>query len=471
MLNPYLELGNSVPNRALRFSGFFRFRELGQSSPLAWVEISSDPSRRGPMRCSINAPALLDLVQFVPNDFGNLDLESENGDLLVRLVDRHTGEYSRSSAQFEVVGFEVKAGSLRLANSAGLQADAVLSVEGVSSASKEPGTYPSLDYWEQDPATTITWRQGGFTFHLDSSWFPFTPARQVLDRWLRPPRLSFALPALGRDAEGSSRLCTAVQEVEHPLVLLSFLFRECVSCESLAISGTSKTGEGTGRAVRHNRLWPWAKHWPREEPVFTDRASVTRALPRLADALDKHEKSALLLRAMRYLTGSYSDSGLESNYLLAFAALETAIGATTTLTDLPQDKHWRAMRREVRGCIATYASRTGIEPLVAKEIELKISELRRPSFMACALRSLQANSVEAADLWGDYGPNRVPFEVGLRRAKKVRDTLVHRTEVEDFSSMSADLSRLQCLCERLLLGALGSGHETTTHALRSLARS
>lgn len=165
-----------------------------------------------------------------------------------------------------------------------------------------------------------------------------------------------------------------------------------------------------------------------------------------------------LRRAIQFLAGSYEEKGLEQSYILAYTALETAIGVAVgpggeyALSRSPFDR----LCSRIREVVTNFASENNLlgpgnsKPTIAALINEKLPELRRISTRSKLRHLRQELRIVVRDLW-----DRSDFDEGFIRASQNRNRLVHTATAEKPNELYYDLVRIRILTERILLRLLG----------------
>jgi len=465
---------DSAPKSTLRAFGKLRHVQASQS-PL-WVEVAHKANEPSPIHCALTSQTDHDLLHLCPPS-GPRVLEIDlvgPGRALLRLDDRHSGSYQLRNARFQISSYDyiesgrtVEAG-WALVGSASLTSPGVLQLPR-NRVLHERGT---LEASGSDPRR-ITWCCGTKSYAMDYSYhatrsgigstrstlISATPTIRLAHRLEQPSTLLELLEAFG-------------EAIDAPLALLSFFARERIACYQLEILLRPADPQQRGRfaATRRRRFWPWEKSWQAEEPVLDEEELSDGTFALLLDALSRSDQRSDLLRALRYHVSSYSAHGIESQFLLAFAALETSLNATAAgRHPLPSDIHWASLEKALKSVIDQHAEEKGLSRRSSSQLKAKLRELRRPSFLDQALGQLEQLDAETMDLWELPRRIAVTQEAGLKLAKDARDALIHSTTVHDFEELETHMMRIQCLNERILLARLGLPRRLTSNTLRFLA--
>jgi hypothetical protein len=315
----------------------------------------------------------------------------------------------------------------------------------------------------------ISWAAHGrdFAFNiaheLERSVFGRDPAQLVAQR----PRLLVTW-RLAADTNTVDLLDQAEKLLELPLLCLSLLSRRSIRWFELGVTVTLEPEcRKHFEARRRVRFWPDDVHDPEEDPVLGEEEAARGEFAAILTALEQSPLASDLGRAIRYHLSSFRANGLESRFILGFAAFETLVNTLDFANPFLAHSAvgMPALEKAIHRIVKCHSTREGLPDLAAQSLRSKVGEFRRPAFVPKALHHLNRLAVDTSHLWIDDATCRNMVDKGLARTSAARNMLVHNTTIGDFTRLRADLARLQCLFERLLFSALGAPRDSASRAL------
>lgn len=269
-----------------------------------------------------------------------------------------------------------------------------------------------------------------------------------------------------RDQSPAELLDQIAASLELPLVLFSLLSRQTIEWFDLSVHAATPAGERIEARQRVDP--PFFEPTSRDErPLFEEHELVDGRFDEMLKGLQTCLGQTDVIRAVRYLLGSYRDDTVDTRFLLAVSALETLVNAlefTHPMCD-GSGVDWKVLGRALGRIVRCYCRRKGLNTTVSNILQNKLANLRHPTFSSKARHHLQRLGVDTSGLWLNYRTAVDQFSDGLSTAYGTRSALVHNTSVNDLGRLISDLARIQCLLERAVMRLLGDYHPHVSKAL------
>lgn len=460
------------PDRQVRRHLFGEFRLPNGNPHGAWIELAHELASPSPIVCSLRYPTPLTTAYLVPLDRDRelrFDLRLPF-DGTLRLHSIGGGSYGQDKAKFEPGAYDLLEKETAIPAGSSVHAAARLSHRGFMGYTfgrilRPDGTVERLG----EDRARVSWCRGDIDFTLDIR-HEYDPAHVGRDRgtivaqrpWL------FGKWTQPEDTDTSTLLDKAAEALGLPLLCLSLLSRRSIQWYELHLFVT--TDEAARKHVevsRRVRFWPDDLEDPDEEPLLPEEEAASGWFGRVLTALEESAVLADLSRAIRYHLGSFAASHIESRFILSFAAFETLVNTLDSTEPLFGTglKDIGPLERALKRVVKCFVARRELPKPAAESLRTKIAEIRRPAFLPKALHHLERLQVDSSRLWVDDRTGEDKLRAGLDRTAKARNLLVHNTTLGELVTLNADLARLQCLFERLLLSALGTPRRATSRAL------
>lgn len=447
-----------IPSESEVLSFYGEFKELSNRTRQAWAQITHKQFGPSEIQCRLLFDRPWDESRVI-TDLNNRNLEIKTEAphrRQIYLKGIGSGTYERAEANFTIGGYDILPMNTEVPAGAKVRAIVHLTQRGLLGVRRHLGFEPR----EEEEDNTISWTTDNETYR-----FYIATLNERVTAGQDRAHLTRERPCLTKafTTSAHTNLTTILDLIEAELTdilrLLSFLSREWV--EWFGISVTAEWPLGNTRqftkAIRREQIWERRPVDGNEDPLLDESALLDGTFSRILSALLSSPLKKALKRTMAYSLSSRHGPGDESDFLLAFAALETLINALDDQDPLlPQkDIAWNALSKSLKKCIDEHGKARNLPAEKILLIRDKISELRRPPVIDRMMFHLTRLTLETGDLWQNQLGSGSNFKNGLSTAISQRNDLVHATTVEDFGSMRRNFVRIQLLFERLVLRILG----------------
>lgn len=454
----------------LRLSGTLLGR--GERQPVS-LELSHQRFEPSDIRCLFRYPKPLPepLLPHLDEDRG-LDVSVDSPfDGMLHLRGIGPATYTSTEASLKVAGYDLLPRDWQADAGARVHAFFELASPGLQQRAIDRTLHLDGTITRSFPELArIAWTEGtqsaafGIRHHFEQTRSGREPGLLLRER----PQLTLRFN-LGAKSNLSSLLDEVEAFADLPLLLFSFLSRREVGWFELRLFVKSGDRDSPKRveARRRTRFWPAEPDETEEQPVIEEDELAAGMFSRLLAALRSLSWSADAVRSLQYYLGSHARAGLETRFILAFAAFETLVN---TLDSQHPGPHIPARKlakllSALRSSIREQAATLNLPPECVPGILAKLPELKRPPLADRLRFHLSRLSVDTTGLWQEPNTLKDRFDMGLQRTIASRNALVHNTKLEDPVRFHADLVRLQNLFDRLFLACLGHGTAEDSQAL------
>jgi hypothetical protein len=244
-------------------------------------------------------------------------------------------------------------------------------------------------------------------------------------------------------------------ELEDVINLLSFISRKPINWHEIKLTIYS---EGDNQFVFNfeKRRKDYLRKKLNEEQIF-HQTNLREGL--FFELLKEYKKSLYkeqIKRTIQFITTSNIDDSLEPSFQSVFSALEiitTACSEKLKINNMfeeGQEVRLKTILKEIKKLIEIIYKREnwGMDRSF-KEINEKISELKRRPFVNKLIDAIKLSKIRIIDIW--YVPEEIYFNNKLKEIIKRRNKIIHSGEIIDYPQLYRDKVRIQAITERLLL--------------------
>lgn len=400
-----------------------------------------------------------------------IDLESPIAGTL-RMYHAFGLVHTLHEATFKPSAYELVTSNGALAAGLSVQGSVRLTSRGLLSEvnnrlAKLDGT---LERREEDRAP-ITWRsdRSEFSLQMKAEWSPASASTAKGLLVVFRPTVDIALH-LESSTEIGELLDLVSSQLEAPLLLFSLISRQLIHGFDLRlfVRPTSESRHGSEAYRRTDEVAVSRSHKD-EKPLFDEEYFSAGRFEELVNRFVSLPRGEELRRSIRYLLASYREDAVDTQYFLAFAALETLLNALETVDKTLPDARveWATLDRALQRIVRCYSSRHDLDGALRKSLETRVQNLKAPSFLEKLHRQIVRLGVDTNGLWINYRSGADDFQVGLKAAYGARNALLHNTSIRDLQRLVSDLARLQALFERILCVLIGASLPGTSRGLEN----
>jgi len=383
----------------------------------AWISISYKRFEPSEIECSLYFPEAWHESRFIPDlDSGNLKIYTQaphKGIINLNMIGG--GVYSNTEAKFSVGGYELLQEPAQLSRDSRVR----IVVDLTNSRLIRPGGFKVSALGSSveimgDGIDAVEWTTAEESYKVSTrADLERVKAGQDVGSLIRQRPFLVKDLRVSDDLDASRLLNELELELTEILRLLSFISREWIDWfEILVLAGERLRFT----AKRRKQIWELRPADRREQPLLNKKDLINGGFPRLLSEFRSSPYFDDLSRAMAYNLSSRQSEGIESNYILAFAALETLVNSLDNLEPLLPEKKikWRKLRSAVAACVEHHR-REGITDCQARIIKDKIEELKRPSIRERIRHHASKLNVKIDDIWLDMDTSRKSTREGSCR--------------------------------------------------------
>jgi hypothetical protein len=452
----------STPGKMEILRAFGSFTTSAGSEQTTWLHLEHKKFDVSKITCRLFFPQPWKDSHIIPDTHDrNLEIRIESpfqGKLKLQMIG--SGRYDENEASFDINGYDLLPLEmiLRRGDRIIIAADLV--------RSRLIGSHGDLSVkWGRDEWKIAGDKRPGFSWACDEAEYKFI-ARPMLEKISVDKEecyITRTRPCLAKvfiapeDIDILSAMDQAENDFSDILRLLSFLSREWVDWFELSAETTS-TNEiyYSARAIRRVQIRRKNKGDDYEPPILDKTELSNETFAKLLRSLRALPQADVLSRTMAYGLSSREGEYIDSNFILAFSALETIINNLDDQSPLLQPKEisWNTLRKSLKDCIDKHGESKKLPARQMSFIKNKLGELERPPIRDKINFHASRCGVKTSDLWMHPITGESQFQEGLERAIRQRNDLVHATSVRDLGDLQNDLVRIQLLFERFVLRLL-----------------